>query len=389
MIVHFTLLELAILELAKNPKFQSILQRKMKEFNLKAPYESLPLPIKHRVRALKNIQVEQTALEAQFYEEVQKLEAKYQLLYQPLLDKRQQIVTGLYQPTPEESRWEDSEDEDEDDEDDDTKPLQDKPQKQDGINGETPDDSAKDDVTENGACKSDDSAAGIPEFWLTALKNVDLFTDYIMEHDEPILKHLTDIKLSYTDSKGMDFTLDFYFSDNEYFSNKVLTKTYKLSCEVPKDDPFSFEGATITQMNGCKIDWKKGKNVTVKTIKKKQKHKGKGQSRVITKTVPNESFFNFFCPPDPDTFGSKDEEEAEELALQLDGDITRAEFLRDRLIPKAVLFFTGDALDDEDDEDDDMGLEDDDDDNDESDPDDDYNPQSDLQNSKPPECKNQ
>ena len=39
MIAHFTLLELAILELAKNPKFQSILQRKMKEFNLKAPYE--------------------------------------------------------------------------------------------------------------------------------------------------------------------------------------------------------------------------------------------------------------------------------------------------------------------------------------------------------------
>ena len=40
--------------------------------------------------------------------------------------QRQQIVTGLYQPTPEESRWEDSEDEDEDDEEDDKKPLQDK-----------------------------------------------------------------------------------------------------------------------------------------------------------------------------------------------------------------------------------------------------------------------
>ena len=46
--------------------------------------------------------------------------------------QRQQIVTGLYQPTPEESRWEDSEDEDEDDEEDDKKPLQDKPQTQDG-----------------------------------------------------------------------------------------------------------------------------------------------------------------------------------------------------------------------------------------------------------------
>ena len=29
---------------------------------------------------------------------------------------------------------------------------------------------------------------------------------------------------------------------------------------------------------------------------------GKGQSRVVTKTVPNESFFNFFSPPDREYF---------------------------------------------------------------------------------------
>lgn len=46
----------------------------------------------------------------------------------------------------------------------------------------------------------------------------------------------------------------------------------------------------------CAIDWKKGKNVTVKTIKKKQKHKGRGTVRTITKQVPNDSFFNFFSP---------------------------------------------------------------------------------------------
>lgn len=46
----------------------------------------------------------------------------------------------------------------------------------------------------------------------------------------------------------------------------------------------------------CVIDWKKGKNVTVKTIKKKQKHKGRGTVRTITKQVPNDSFFNFFSP---------------------------------------------------------------------------------------------
>lgn len=47
----------------------------------------------------------------------------------------------------------------------------------------------------------------------------------------------------------------------------------------------------------CEIDWQKGQNVTVKTIKKKQKHKGRGTTRTITKTVQNDSFFNFFSPP--------------------------------------------------------------------------------------------
>jgi hypothetical protein len=35
----------------------------------------------------------------------------------------------------------------------------------------------------------------------------------------------------------------------------------------------------------------------VKTIKKKQKHKSRGSVRTVTKTVQNDSFFNFFSPP--------------------------------------------------------------------------------------------
>lgn len=48
---------------------------------------------------------------------------------------------------------------------------------------------------------------------------------------------------------------------------------------------------------GCEINWKKGKNVTVKTIKKKQKHKSRGSVRTVTKSVQADSFFNFFTPP--------------------------------------------------------------------------------------------
>lgn len=52
----------------------------------------------------------------------------------------------------------------------------------------------------------------------------------------------------------------------------------------------------ILPLSSCQIDWHKGKDVTVKTIKKKQKHKGRGTVRTVTKQVPNDSFFNFFNP---------------------------------------------------------------------------------------------
>lgn len=41
------------------------------------------------------------------------------------------------------------------------------------------------------------------------------------------------------------------------------------------------------------ITWK-GKDIRFKEIKKKQKNKKTGQQRVVTKTVENKSFFNFF-----------------------------------------------------------------------------------------------
>jgi hypothetical protein len=42
-----------------------------------------------------------------------------------------------------------------------------------------------------------------------------------------------------------------------------------LSC-IDAEDPFGFEGPEIYKCKGCTIHWKQGKNVTVKTVKKKQ-----------------------------------------------------------------------------------------------------------------------
>jgi nucleosome assembly protein 1-like 1 len=240
----------------------------------------------------------------------------------------------------------------------------------------------------------DENVKGIPEFWLTAMRNVELIEEMIQEHDEDILKHLVDVKLIFTgkkdgdmdsDDNEMGFVLEYQFSPNDYFTNTALTKTYRMKSEPDKDDPFSFDGPDIYSCTGCTIDWNKGKNITQKEVKKKQKHKGRGQTRVITKMVQNESFFNFFDPPEvPEDEDDLDEETEALLAV----DFEIGHFFRERLIPKAVLFFTGEAIEEDSDEEDEESSEEEGDDDDEegSDNDPDYKPPP---GEKPEECKQQ
>jgi hypothetical protein len=44
---------------------------------------------------------------------------------------------------------------------------------------------------------------GIPNFWLTIFKNVQMLSEMVQEHDEPILKHLFDIKVILLESNPM------------------------------------------------------------------------------------------------------------------------------------------------------------------------------------------
>merc|ERR1712147_226337 len=81
----------------------------------------------------------------------------------------------------------------------------------------------------------------------------------------------------------------------------------------------------------------------------KQKHKSKGSVRTVNKTVQNDSFFNFFDPPivpeDPEA------EVEEDIRALLTADFEIGHYIRESIIPRAVLYFTGEALlDDEYDE---------------------------------------
>ncbi|XP_035646282.1 nucleosome assembly protein 1-like 4a isoform X3 [Oncorhynchus keta] len=284
----------------------------------------LPKAVKRRVYALKKLQVQCASIEAKFYEEVHELERKYAGLYQPLFDKRRDVVTATVEPTDEECEWHNDREEEEE------------------LAEELKKKAAVEEKKEDAAPEEDPK--GIPEFWLTIFKSVDMLSDMLQEHDEPILKHLQDIQVKFSEpGQPMSFTLEFHFEPNGFFNNAVLSKVYKMKSEPDDDEPFSFEGPEIFDCEGCQIDWHKGKDVTVKTIKKKQKHKGRGTVRTVTKQVPNDSFFNFFNPIKVSPDGEPDEEA--EFTLATDFEI--GHFFRERIVPRAVLYFTGEALEDD------------------------------------------
>ena len=328
--------------------------------------ESLPTSVKRRLNGLKYLQSKHAELENKFQEEVLALEKKYLTLYQPLYDQRAQIITGSYEPTDEEVAVGEKVDEDSDEEDEE-----------------------KEEETDKEETEQDNNVSGIPEFWLTLLKNHPQIVETITEEDEDALKHLVDVRMSYMEQPG--FKLDFEFSPNDYFTNKVLSKTYYYQDHAYGGD-FVYDHA-----EGCPIEWKEGKDLTVTVETKKQRHKGTNKTRVVKRTVPSNSFFYFFSPPTiPEADEDIDEEEAEGLDAKLEADYEMGEEFKDKIIPHAVDYFTGKALqyedyeDEEDFEDefyeDDEDEEDDDEEDDEDDEDDDdATPSKGGENA--PECK--
>jgi nucleosome assembly protein 1-like 1 len=204
--------------------------------------ESLPPVVRRRVAGLKGIQKEHSKLEAQFQEEVLELEKKYFAKFTPLYERRSTIINGSVEPT--EKEVEEGKEDEEEDEEDETKDTEKKEQED----------------------ESESPAAGIPEFWLSAMKNQVSLAEMITDRDEEALKHLTDIRMEYLDCPG--FRLIFEFSENEFFTNKTITKTYYYKDESGYGGDFIYDHA-----EGSKIDWKEEKDLTLRLESKKQRNK--------------------------------------------------------------------------------------------------------------------
>lgn len=329
--------------------------------------ESLTPNVRKRVEALKELQGQHDGLEAKFFEERAALEAKYQKLYEPLYAKRYEIVNGVVEVE--------------------------------GVTNET--------TKEEGEEKAPEEK-GVPNFWLTAMKTHEILEEVITENDEEALKYLKDIRWARIDNpKG--FRLEFFFATNPYFKNEVLTKTYHM---IDEDEPI------LEKAIGTEIEWYPGKCLTQKILQKRPKKGSKGGKPIkpVIKTENCESFFNFFKPPEvPEDDDDLDEDAAEELQALMEQDYEIGSAIRDKIIPHAVSWFTGEAAEEDgfelaDDEDDEEDDEDEDEDEDEEDEDEEEEeeetknkkktsarskkggrprPGQDQAGERPPECKQQ
>ncbi|KAJ5179630.1 hypothetical protein N7492_002840 [Penicillium capsulatum] len=291
---------------ARNPALVSMIQGKLGQLVGRSSgyIESLPVVVRRRVAGLKGIQKEHAKLEAQFQEEVLELEKKYFAKFTPLYERRATIVNGGIEPTDVEVEA-GKEDEEENKEGEEEKKDEGEPM------------------------------TGIPEFWLSAMKNQISLAEMITERDEEALKHLTDIRMEYLDRPG--FRLIFEFAENEFFTNKTISKTYYYKDENGYGGDFIYDHA-----EGSKIDWKDEKDLTLRLESKKQRNKNTKQTRVVKISVPTESFFNFFSPPQPPT--DDDDTVASDIEERLELDYQLGEDIKEKLIPRAIDWFTGEAL---------------------------------------------
>ncbi|XP_062558306.1 nucleosome assembly protein 1-like 1 [Armigeres subalbatus] len=251
---------------------------------------AMPPNVRIKIEALKKIQLDLLAKEAEFHQKVHFLEVEFQKNYEEMNEKRRQIVNGTYVP------------------------------KFEGL-PEICDDAA-------------DQPQSLPEFWLTVFKMTPVLQAMIREADEEALKRLIDVRVQVRNEPQPCFVLQFEFEPNHYFNDRVLEKTYLMKCCPSSEKPFSFNGFEIYDAIGHDIDWKEGANLTKATVEDKE-----GERREMM----TNSFFNFFNPKplflvDPI------------LSVQfLETDFEIGYYIKERVIPRAIFFYIGEIDDDMDD----------------------------------------
>mmetsp|Transcript_39049 Transcript_39049/g.90899 ORF Transcript_39049/g.90899 Transcript_39049/m.90899 type:complete len:397 (+) Transcript_39049:308-1498(+) len=325
-----------------------------------------------RIDALKDLDLQYQNIRREYARERLALEAKYFAMATPLYDKRRAVVTGEC----DEMIMKENKDM--------LDQLEEVVESLERAQIDPQDDVDTDDVSEKDEDKQakdeEEKIRGVPQFWVCAMGHCEAISELITENDVDCLDHLIDVrcemhvqtakvasededddeeeeetanKAATTDVTLSGFTLHFYFDieNNPYFTNSVLSKKYIVPNMLDEG-----EEPMLKECTGCTIDWKSDMSLTYRKVLKKQraantKGKKKNMVRTITALRKTDSFFHFFDPPKLPGHGPEEGELNEahiqdiEDAFDRDWDVATA--IRCQLVPRAVAWFTGEALEEE------------------------------------------
>lgn len=271
----------------------------------------LPIDVRKRIRALRKLQMQSSAVEMELHRKEFELEKEYQEKQQEIFKKRFEIITGVYEPSDGECDLPDPEILKQIDEN--REAFAKLKQRDNNV--------AKDNenVDVDAPASGDNLTTGVPHFWFHILYSNPTFDYLIHKEDEPILKHLIDIRTTYKLEPHFSFVLEFEFSPNPFFENSILTKEYLL--KMDSNDLVNYEGPSIYKTIGCEILWKAEK-------------------------LQHPSVFDFFNPPIlPEDVLDPSYDEIKNI---LENDFEIGDYVKDNIVPKAILYFTGERDDDSD-----------------------------------------
>ncbi|XP_043749323.1 protein SET-like isoform X2 [Cervus elaphus] len=124
--------------------------------------------------------------------------------------------------------------------------------------------------------KRSELIAKIPNFWVTTFVNHPQVSALLGEEDEEALHYLTRVEVTEFEDIKSGYRIDFYFDENPYFENKILSKEFHLN---ESGDPSS---------KSTEIKWKSGKDLTKRSSQTQNKASRKRQHE------EPESFFTWF-----------------------------------------------------------------------------------------------
>jgi len=264
----------------------------------------MPASVQARFKVLHMLSDERSKINDEFEKEIKALEEKFREKKKPLLELRNKVVLGEVTDFTEQIPSYDAN-------------LKEvttivagivKTQKE----KDADEDEAKDHKPTDTAHLKE--VAGVPDFWHVAVLNNPMMLQYIREKDREVLPCLKNVVSTETsDPKTLTIDLTWDTEKNDFFTNEKLT--LKVIFKEGADDE-------VAECEGTLIEWKDGKDLSKKKIKKKQKNKKTGETRTIVKSVPSESFFNCFenrkAPESKDKDDEDEDEEMEKLLDQLD-----------------------------------------------------------------------